>query len=137
MRRILFVCLGVLAVAGAPVGTAAVASPTFRMSIVHHFRGCHVWWRNEARGASTTIRIKRGTRVEIRVSCPMDFEFRQLAGPRLALGTRRTVAGTARTIVFRKPGRYVLRAKNLQSSEERGLETLGPDNLLRLTVIVS
>ena len=28
----------------------------------------------------------RGTKLQIRLSCPMDFEFRQLAGPRLALG---------------------------------------------------
>lgn len=136
MRRFLLVCLGALAVAGTPVGALAAASPTFRMSIVHYVRGCHVWRTTEVRGPSTAITVRRGTRVEIRLTCPMDFEFRQLAGPRLALGPLRSTAGTTRTIVFRKPGRYLLTARNVQSSEELGLETLGADNLLRLTVVV-
>jgi hypothetical protein len=65
----------------------------------------------------------------------MDFEFRQLRGPRISLGNPRTVAGTSRTIVFRKAGRYVLTATNVQSSDELGLETLGSDNVLTLTVV--
>jgi hypothetical protein len=31
----------------------------------------------------------------------------------------------------------VLSATNLQSSEQMGLQTLGPDNTLKLTVVVS
>lgn len=137
MKRFLILSLAVVAVVASPVGTLAVASPTFRMSIVHRVHGCHAWWRNGDRAASTTIKVKRGTRVQIRISCPMDYEFRQVRGPRLALGNPRTATGTVRTIVFRKPGRYVLTARNIQSSEEMGLPTLGPDNLLRLTVVVS
>jgi hypothetical protein len=136
VKRFLLVCLVGFAVVGTPVGAAAAASPKFRISIAHYVHGCHVWLTGENRGPATTIRVKRGTRVEIRLSCPMDFEFRQLAGPRLALGTPRTVAGTTRTIAFRKPGRYVLTATNVQSSEEAGLETLGADNMLKLTVVV-
>jgi hypothetical protein len=120
---------------GAPVGALAAASPSFRMSIVHHVHGCHVWKTASVRGAKTTVTVKRGTRVEIRLTCPMDFDFRQLRGPRLPLGNPRTVAGTSRTIVFRKAGTYVLTATNVQSSDELGLETLGADNALRLTVV--
>ena len=65
----------------------------------------------------------------------MDFEFRQLRGPRVALGNPRTTAGTSRTIVFRKAGTYVLTATNVQSSAEQGLQTLGADNVLTLTVV--
>ncbi len=66
----------------------------------------------------------------------MDFEFRQVSGPRLGLGVTGSAAGTVRTIVFRQRGRYVLSAKNVQTSEELALETLGPDNALTLTVLV-
>ena len=120
---------------GAPVGAIAASTPTFRMSIVHYVRGCHVWKAIDLRGAKTTVTVKRGTRVQIRLSCPMDFEFRQLRGPRLALGNPRTSAGTSRTIVFRRAGTYVLIATNVQSSAEQGLQTLGADNVLSLTVV--
>jgi hypothetical protein len=38
--------------------------------------------------------------------------------------------------VFRKAGLYKLVAKNVQTSDEIGLETLGEDNFLRLIVRV-
>lgn len=120
---------------GAPVGAIAAASPSFRMSIVHYVRGCHVWKTTSVRGAKTTVTVKRGTRVEIRLTCPMNFDFRQLRGPTLVLGNPRTVAGTSRKIVFRRAGTYVFTATNVQSSDELGLETLGADNVLKLTVV--
>ena len=136
MKRLAVVC-GTLAFAiGAPLVATAAASPTFRMSIVHYVRGCHVWKTTSVRGAATAITVKRGTRVQIRLSCPMDFDFGRRAGPRLALGNPRSIAGTTRTIVFRKPGRYVLTATNVQTSDELGLQTLGADNALTLTVRV-
>ena len=59
----------------------------------------------------------------------------QTACSKLALGDPRTVRGTARTIVFRKAGVYRLTAKNVQTSEEAPLNTLGPHNTLTLTVV--
>ena len=112
------------------------ASPTVRMEIVHYFRGCHVWRTSKELGPAGTITLKRGTRLEIRLNCPMDFDFAQTAGPKLALGNPRTYQGQSRVIAFSKPGLYGLAAKNVQSSDEVGLETLGPDNTLTLTVRV-
>ena len=51
---------------GAPVGAIAASTPTFRMSIVHYVRGCHVWRVTGLRGAKTTVTVKHGTRVQIR-----------------------------------------------------------------------
>ena len=56
--------------------------------------------------------------------------------PKLALRSQRLYTGTTRTLVFRKVGLYKLVAKNVQTSDEAGLETLGEDNSLRLTVRV-
>jgi hypothetical protein len=67
----------------------------------------------------------------------MSFNFVQLAGPKVALGDPLSQPGTARTIVFAKKGVYKFKATNVQTSEEQGLQTLGPDNVLRLTVRVS
>jgi hypothetical protein len=125
-----------LALLVVPLGTAAAASPTFRLSIMHTVHGCHVWVTTKVLGASTTITIRRGTRLEIRPSCPMDFDFAQTAGPRLALGDPRTLRGTVRTVVFPRRGVYRLTATNVQAPADVGLQTLGPDNVLRLTVVV-
>jgi hypothetical protein len=120
----------------APAG-GAVASPTVRLAIAHVVSNCHVWKTStKLLGPSTKITVKRGTRVVIRSDCPMDFDFRQTRGPRLALGDPRTYAGTARTIIFRKAGTYRLTATNVQTPEERGLVTLGEPNTLTLTVVV-
>jgi hypothetical protein len=137
MRRSLtlaFLICAALTISSA--GGAAAVSPTFRMEIVHAVQGCHVWKTPKTRGPSQKIVLKRGTRLSIRVSCPMAFDFSQVAGPKLALGVRRSEPGTVRTIVFKKTGVYKLIAKNVQSSEEQGLQTLGPDNLLKLTIVV-
>ena len=136
MRRLAIGSVALVVALGAPLGATAAASPTFRMSIVHYVRGCHVWKTSTVKGPSTSIRVARGTRVLIRLSCPMDFEFSQRTGPRLALRDVLSRAGTTRVVVFRKPGRYVLEARNLQSSDELGLETLGDDNTLTLIVRV-
>jgi len=123
---------------GAVFAPAAVASPTMRMTIVHFVQGCHVW--GDAIGSPTTptrtITVKAGTKLQIRINCPMSFVFSQVSGPKLQLGDPRTYGGTVRTIVFRRAGVYRLEAKNVESSEQQGLQTLGPDNTLVLTVRV-
>jgi hypothetical protein len=101
-------------------------------------QGCHVWGTADGQptGPNRTIVVKRGTRLEIRINCPMSFDFTQLSGPKLALGDARTYPGTARTIRFVRTGVYRLQAVNVESSEQQGLQTLGPDNTLVLTVRV-
>jgi hypothetical protein len=113
------------------------ASPTLRLEIVHYFRGCHVWSRTAVIGPAAQVKVPHGAKLTIRVSCPMDFDLSQTAGPALGLGTRRLYAGTATTLVFKRRGVYKLLAKNVKSSAEAGLQTLGDDNLLTLTVRVT
>ena len=136
MRRLaLVLAVGAVAVA-LPLGGAAAVSPTFRLTIVHTVSGCHVWLHGKKQlGPSAKVVIARGARLQIRANCPMDFDFRQVSGPRLALGPPRQYAGTTRTLVFRRAGSYKLVATNVQTSAERNLETLGPDNTLSLTIV--
>jgi hypothetical protein len=136
-RRLLPALIAGASLALVPVGGAMAASPTLRMDIVHVVRGCHVWSTAKGQaGPAAKVTLKPGTRLQIRVSCPMDFDFRQIAGPKLFLGDPRTHTGTVRTIVFKKAGVYRLTATNVQSSTEMGLQTLDADNTLRLTVVV-
>jgi hypothetical protein len=137
VRRLSLLVLATVALAPLPAGAVAAASPTVRLTILHYVSGCHVWQLgSKTLGPSAKLTLSRGARLEIRATCPMDFEFRQLSGPKLALGSTRTYAGTTRTIPFTKPGVYRLAATNVQSSEQQGLQTLGADNALALTVVV-
>jgi hypothetical protein len=136
-RRLLCSLVAVVGLGVVPTGGAAIVSPTIRMAIVHVVHGCHAWsTATRIVGPTRRMTVARGTRLVVRVNCPMDFVFVQTAGPKLKLGTGRSYAGTRRTIVFAKAGLYKLKAKNVQTSEERGLDTLGPDNTLTLTVRV-
>ena len=68
---------------------AAVASPTVRLTIVHVVQGCHVWGTVDAQPTRTErgrFVVQHGTQLEIRINCPMSFDFSQLSGPKLALG---------------------------------------------------
>lgn len=134
MKRLVFLPALVVTLALAP---AAAASPTVRLAILHVVNGCHVWGTQESKpfGASRTLVVKRGTKVEIRISCPMDYDVVQVAGPKV-LAPSRWHTGTAHTLTFSKRGVVRIKATNVQSSEEMNLQTLGPDNPLVLTVRV-
>jgi hypothetical protein len=112
------------------------AARTLALTVIHTVRGCHAWQTTAPLGPSATLTVARGATLRIRISCPMDFDVRQTAGPTLRLGGRRLYTGTTRTVLFAKPGLYRLTGKNVQTAEERGLETLGPDNTLQITVRV-
>jgi hypothetical protein len=120
----------------ATVFAVATPSKTVQLAIIHTVSGCHIWQTAHAHGPSTTLKLKRGDKITLRVSCPMDFQLVQVKGPRLSLGDSTLHTGTQRTITFSKRGVYVLQARNVQSSAAMGLQTLGPDNSLRLTVTV-
>lgn len=126
-----------VAIAAAALAVAA-PSRTVQLVLVHTVSGCHVWQKAARNvGPRTTLRLRAGDRIQLRVNCPMDFRLVELRGPRLVLGDPTFHTGTLRTIVFAKRGVYVLRATNVQSSAEVGLQTLGPDNAPTLTVLVS
>jgi hypothetical protein len=108
------------------------------LSIVHVMQGCHVWATNDGRplGATRTMSVAAGSRVSIRISCPMDFDVVETAGPKLELGDSRWHTGTAHTLVFKRRGVYRLEATNVQSPEEVGLQVMGTVNVLHLVVRV-
>lgn len=138
MRRVVALAALGLVLASPSPGLAASGAPRIAISIIHVLRGCHDWTiGSKDVGPATTVRTKPGARIVLRVSCTMDFEVTQTAGPKLALGGTRFYAGSTRTLVFRKAGVYRLVARSVQTSEEMGLQTLGPDNVLRLTVRVA
>ena len=137
MRKLLLAVLAGLALAAGPAGAA---TPTVRLAILHVVSGCHVWATAVGKqlGTATTVTVEHGGRVEIRPNCPMDFDFAQVKGPKVALGGARIYHGTARMLVFKRAGTYVFTARNVQTPEEAGLQTLGePNSPITLTVKVT
>lgn len=116
----------------------ALASPTIRLTLVHVMLGCHVWGDADGQvlGATKTLKVKPGTRVTVRISCPMDFDIAQVAGPAVALAEPRWHTGSTHVLVFAKKGTYRFTATNVQTPEEVGLEVMGAVNVDRLTVVV-
>lgn len=133
MKRLLLVVAVALV-----LSPAALASPTVRLSLIHVMQGCHVWGDGDGQvlGAAKTLRLRPGTRVSVRIGCPMDFDIAQTAGPRIPMSETRWHTGTTHVLVFAKKGTYRLTATNVQTPEEVGLETMGVVNVDRLTVVV-
>lgn len=121
----------------AAVFAVAAPSKTVQLAIVHTVSGCHIWQTAHSHGPATALKLKQGDKITLHITCPMDFQLVQVKGPALKLGGSIMHTGTQRTIVFAKRGLYVIQATNVQSSADLGLQTLGPDNSLRLTVTVS
>ena len=133
MRKLLLLS----AVCGALVVLpTAAASPTLRLTLVHVFRNCHVWGTSigQPLTASYTAKATPGTRLTIRINCPMGFHVVQVAGPKLAGLPADWQTGTQHTLVLRKAGVYRLQAQSLITSAEAGLQTLGTDNTPMLTI---
>ena len=117
------------------VGQAGAARPPTVLEIKHFFRGCHVFTKNEK--PTLNLRLRKGDRIRLLDHDPMDFDLTQTAGPPVSLGDPRLRRSEARLLVFRKAGVYRFEGRNVQTSEELGLQTIGPDNTLRLTVRVA
>jgi hypothetical protein len=136
MRKLV---LSLVVAAGLSIVPTAAASQTVRLTLLHVVQGCHVWATADSRplGATRTIVLRRGGKIEIRVSCPMAFDVKQIAGPKLTSGPGRWETGTSHTLAFARNGVYKFKALNVQTSQEMNLQTLGPDNTPLLIVRVS
>jgi hypothetical protein len=132
MRTI--VGLLVICVAAVTVVQAGAARPPKMLEIKHFVRGCHVFSTNEQ--PAVNIRLRKGDRIKLVDHDVMNFDLVQTAGPRVALADPQLRRSEVRVLAFRKAGLYRFEAKNVETSEELGLQTLGLDNTLKITVRV-
>jgi hypothetical protein len=130
--------VGLLLAVGAAVlvvGQAGAARSPTVLEIKHFFRGCHVFSKNEQ--PAVNLRLRKGDRIRLVDHDVMDFDVTQTAGPRVPLADPRLRRSEIRLLAFRKAGLYRFEGRNVQTSEELGLQTLGPDNTLRIVVRVA
>jgi len=123
--------MGGMATSGTQAGVAAD-----QLTILHVQKGCHVWSNGTAQMAAMRLTMKPGQMLQI-MNQDLDMHrMMQLSGPAMMLGGPMKT-GQAQSLTFTKPGTYTFDTK---SSEMKGMpeaETIGPDNTLRLTVIVA
>ena len=127
-----------LAVAGLFAGSAVASSPQPTLTIRHQMRGCHAWsFDGGAYKASLKIKLARGTTLKVLDNDVMPHKLIQLAGPkaRLVAPAMNHMSAQAK-VIFAKKGTYTFKTR---AGEDymKGMKTVGADNVLRLTVVVS
>ena len=127
-----------LALTAVLVGSALASTPKATLTIRHQTRGCHTWSiNNTSYRASLKVRLARGTTLTVIDNDVMPHKLIQLAGPKAKLVTPAMKHMSAQAkVVFAKKGTYRFTTK---AGEDymKGIKTIGPDNVLRLTVTVS
>ena len=119
-------------------GSAFASSPQSTLTIRHQTRGCHAWSFNGGPyKASLKITVARGTILKVVDNDVMPHKLIQLAGPKAKLVSpaMRRMSAQAK-VVFAKKGTYKFTTKPGEDYI-KGVKTIGADNALRLTVVVS
>lgn len=113
-----------------------VVKGSANLSIIHVQKGCHVW--SVAKGKPATgvkVFLRRGQRLTV-LNQDLDMhKLARLSGPKVALG--KTLAMNDRvTVRFRTRGIYKLRTVKMETPGMSEVETIGPDNILAMVVVV-
>jgi hypothetical protein len=133
---------------------AGAASPGANLTIRHQVRGCHEWSLNGGKyGVKQVVKLSRGGALTITDNDLMPHVLMKLSGPAVterlvkpgsasmgkmmapyAKGLMPHMGATLR-VTFNKAGTYTFRTKSLE--DYMPIKTVGEDNVLRVTVVVS
>jgi plastocyanin len=121
-------------------GAASAASAQGHASVVirHQMRGCHTWSVNGGPfKASQSITLRRGSWLTVTDNDIMSHKLVLTSGPALRI-TNALLKHTGATlkVTLSKPGVYHFTTKPGEDYMS-GMKTIGADNVLRLTVVVS
>jgi hypothetical protein len=135
------VCLAALALAAA--SAAAGSTRVARITIRHQAQGCHAWSVDGGPyRARLAITLPSGGTIDFMNDDVMPHRLVQLAGPRLTMppqmirSTFKHPGGGNVSLRFGTPGTYRFRTVDDDDSGAAAFATDGPENLLRLTVVV-
>jgi hypothetical protein len=132
--------LAIAAVLVTAVAPVAAAPGHASVVIRHAVRGCHVWSVNgDTFKASQTMTLKRGGSFAVTNSDVMPHKLVLLSGPSLRIAHPMLGhMGMAITVTLTRPGVYHFTTKAGEDYPGMtNLKTIGEDNVLKLTVVVS
>jgi hypothetical protein len=108
------------------------------VTIRHQLRGCHTWsFANGPFQATLMVRVVRDTTLLFMNADMLPHRLVQVAGPKARLSTpNMSYIRAQATVSFRRPGIYRFTTR---AGEDymKGMKTIGEDNILRLTVVVT
>jgi plastocyanin len=135
MRKVIL-HITVLAALGA-AATAAAAPPSVQVLIRHQMRGCHTWAIGTgAYKATQHLVTAPGTTLQFTDNDVMPHRLVQVSGPKVALRTPgMNTPGAHASLRLTSKGTYVFKTK-AGDDWMSGMETVGPDNVLKLVVVV-
>ena len=131
-----------LAAAAVLVSTVApaVAAPGHASVVIQHAtRGCHVWAVNGgAFKASRSLTLQRGGTLTLTDNDVMSHKLVLTSGPALRIAHPLLAhIGASLKLTFTRPGVYHFTTKAGEDYPGVNLKTIGEDNVLKLTVVVT
>jgi len=140
MKRKIRIATLALATAAAVFAATASAHAPQTISIRHQMRGCHSWsFANGPYKATLKIRVDRDATLRFVNNDVMPHKLVQLAGPKATItkANMRHMSAVA-VLTFPRAGLYRFTTKPGEDyASMGGMKTVGEDNVLRLTVVVS
>jgi hypothetical protein len=121
-------------------GPAAAHTPQAKLTIWHQTHGCHAWSFNGGPSkASLRIALARGATLKVIDDDVMPHRLVQVSGPKARLiSPAMNHMSAAAKIAFGKKGVYTFITKAGEDYKNMSMmKTIGPDNVLRVTVVVS
>jgi hypothetical protein len=113
-----------------------VVKGSARLTIIHVQKGCHVWSNGKATpAAGVKVVLKPGQRLTVLNQDIDTHKLVRLAGPKVVLGKALSMNDRV-TIAFQKPGIYKLRTMKMETPGMPEVETMSPDNILAMLVVV-
>ncbi|HVH50895.1 MAG TPA: hypothetical protein VM690_02025 [Gaiellaceae bacterium] len=133
-RSLIILAAGIAAIAlAAPAG----AGNNVSINIRHQKVGCHAWAIGSGKYAAFhSLTVALGTTLTFKDNDVMPHTLTQLAGPAVTMrAPHMAKIGAQAAMTFTKPGSYVFGTKAGEDYMS-GVKTIGPDNVLKLVVIV-
>ena len=116
--------------------TGATTTAADQLTIVHVQKGCHVWSDAGKQMAAMHLRMHTGQMLRILNQDVDMHRMMELSGPTMMALGGPMAQGKTDTVTFTKPGTYVFGTKVSSMKGMPEVETIGPDNNLKLTVTV-
>ena len=122
----------------APAAAAKTAPTSVSAEISHVARGCHTLSVNGGTPSpNQTIRLAVGGVLHVQDNDVMPHQLMMVSGPTAQLaGAAMNHMGASSSVTFPSPGQYVLTTK-AGEDYTKGVTTIGPDNTLKIKVLVA
>ncbi len=152
--RIMATTTALFAAAALLPAAAGAAGNSANLTIRHQVKGCHEWSLNGGKyGVKQVVKLQRGGSLTIVDNDLMPHLLTKLSGPAVterlvkvgAMNMGKMKApyapglmphmGASVKVTFTKAGTYTFRTKSLE--DYMPIKTVGEDNVLRVTVVVS